>query len=452
MRRRTAVLYAGALILAGCREGDGPADPSLTDARVYITSSPNGAQITVDNRNTGLVTPDTVALRRGDRAVALRLDSAGYTYEYGVTLQVERLDSVVDVHLPLGMQCLNTIGSCFSAARRHRTTGGLTFASSAVGSLFQWGGSGQGLLWPASTTNSYASAGMPVFAALADEVPVALGVYDQSMLAGLPAPRVTQTDGSFRLEQRAWVVPPPSGLVRPATVRGILIEEEVMGRDSVNGVLVVRLTFRNVSDDTLVHRYAPHIPAGAVTYTDAWIGFALDPDIGNASDDWLSYDVDLNMVFAYDSNFSESFVGPDAAAPGLLGLRVLDAPAGTSVLLNSWPTAGDWSAATATEQAGYGMLTGSEIYPPQHEHPQLGYMPPQSSDIRMSVTAGPLTLQPGDEARIVIAIAVAPPAGQTFTSGTTVPPGDPLDTDRAIHRIAANLRARMIAAEGLAGN
>jgi hypothetical protein len=351
------------------------------------------------------------------------------------------------VLLPVGMQCTAAGGSCFAAARQHNDAAGIRFAVSAVGSLFHWGGSGQGILWPSSSTNGYASSGMPIFAGLALDVPVALGVYDQFMLVGRPAPSLTRTGGLYRLEQRAWILPPLSGLVHPTTVRGVLIEEEVLAHDDLSGVIVMRLTFRNISDDVLVHRFASHIPAAPVTYTNAWIGFAIDPDIGSADDDWLSYDLDLDMVFAYDADFSESFAGPDAGSPGLLGMRVLEAPAGTSVMLNSWSVTGDWSAGSLTEENGYLILSGDASYEPDHAHPRIGHMPPDSRDVRMSVTAGPLTLAPGDEARIVVAIALAPPSSGTFTSGTVMAPGDPIDTGRPLYGVAANLRARMSAAE-----
>jgi hypothetical protein len=73
-------------------------------------------------------------------------------------------------------------------------------------------------------------------------------------------------------------------------------------------------------------------------------------------------------------------------------------------------------------------------------------MPPTTGDVRMSVTAGPLTLAPGDEARIVIAVAIAPPVGGTFTSGVVMQPGDPFDTSRPLYLTAADLRAKINAA------
>lgn len=450
MRSPIAVLCIFAVV-SGCREADGPADPSMADARVYLTSSPNGAEIRVDNQATGNFTPDTIALRRGDRAVVLRLDSAGFLYNYGIVLEVGSSDSVPRVHLPLGLQCAAG-GTCFGAARRHYDAADISFAASAVGSLFNWDGSGLGLFWPAASQNSYLSSGMPVFAGKSDGDSVSLGVYDQSMLVGRPAPMTTLENGTFRLEQLAWIVPPPSTLVSPTTVRGIEVREEVIGRDALANVLIVRLTFRNISDEPLVHLWAPHIPAGSVTYTDAFIGLALDPDIGTAGEDWVSYDADLDMVFAYDADFQTSFSGSDASQPGLLGLRVLEAPVGTSVVLNSWYRDLDWAAGRAGEDAGYAMLSGTSVFAPDHPAAGIGFLPPTQGDVRMSVTAGPLTLAPGDEATIVMAVAIATPTTGTFTSGTPMEPGDPLDTARPLYGVAAALRATMVNAESAAGN
>jgi hypothetical protein len=447
--RRSTIILCTLLLVTACREGDGPADPSQIDAHVHLSSVPAGASITVDGRATGLFTPDTVPLRRGDRSIDLRLDSAGFLYDYNFILEVEPSDSVVTVEVPVGMQCLTPGGGCFLGARRHHEAAGMRFASSAVGTLFYWGGSGGGIIWPASTQNSYASSGMPLFAAREDGTPVSLGMYDQSMLVGLPAPRTMVDADSFRLEQQAWVLPPRTSLVDPATVRGIAIEQEIIGRTDVAGVIIMRLTFRNVSDEPMVHLFAPHIPVAPVTYTDAWIGFALDADIGNANDDWLSYDVDLDMVFAYDADFQANFTGQGAGEPALVGMRVLEAPAGAQVMLNAWTSGLDWNAGRPGEEFGYGMLSGTDVLDPEHDHERIGYLPPAASDVRMSVTAGPLTLAPGDAAEVVIALALAPPAAGTFTSGTTMAPGDPLDDRRPLAAVAAHLRERMIAAQGM---
>lgn len=438
-------------LMTACREADGPAGPSANDARIYLSSSPNGAAITIDGRETGQLTPDTVALRRGDRTIELRLDSAGFTYDYAALVEVTRTDTVVEVKLPLGLQCLSQ--SCFAAARVPYDAAGLRFAASAVGTLMHWANNSDGLLWPGNSTNNYVASGMPAFAAIADGVPVSLGAYDHSMLVGLPAPNVTSAGGAFRLTQQTWILPPPTSQVRPGTVRGILVSQEVTADDAVPGVLVVRLTYRNVSADTMVHRFSPHIPDPPVTYTDAWIGFTMDPDIGAPSDDWVSYDTDLSMVFAYDEDFLETaFIGDGVGAPGLVGLRVLSAPEGASVMLNAWSVGSDWQAGTVTEGIGFGMLTGSQVFAPDHPDARIGFLPPTSRDVRMSVTAGPFALAPGDEAEIVIAVAVAAPSTGTFTAGEEMTPGEPLDEMRPLYSVAAGLRARMIAAEGMAGN
>lgn len=443
MRRSTAILIA-ILMAAGCREGDGPADPSAIDARVLLISEPNGAAITVDNRATGQVTPDTVSLRRGDRVISLDLDTAGNTYSYRAILRVQRTDEVDAYTLPLALRCLDA--SCFAAAQDAHTVAGVTFYSSGTGSLFHRADNSRALVWPEGTLNSYIAAGMPLFAARANDRPVALGVYDQEMLVGRPAPVVTRGDGSFALAQETWIIPPSSPFINPNTLRGVAVEEVVTASDAAEGVLVLRLTFRNITNDPLAHALATHIAPASVTYTDAWIGFGLDPDIGNAADDWVSYDPALDMVFAYDSNFSESqFTTTAANSPGLVGLRVLEAPPGTSVLLNSWPINGDWEAGTPTEQAGFGMLTGSTVYSPQHADPKIGYMPPSRGDMRISATVGPMTLAPGDSATVVLALAIAAPAG-SFVSGNEVAPGDPFDTARQLFGIAANLRAKAAAA------
>jgi hypothetical protein len=459
MRRGALVLLL--LLFSACREADGPAEAGANSPRFLLTSSPNGAAITIDNRSTGRMTPDTIALRVGDRRIELRLDAADFIYTYSAILRVERSDDVPEIELPLALQCGSGTTACSTAARRYHNAGGIRFAASGTGSMFFATGTGQGLFYPAGTTNSYVSSGMPVLAGVAStgDRTVANGVFDHHALAGRPAPDVVRAGVDFGLAQTAWVAPPLNAALTSNTVRAIEVQQQVIARDDVDGVLLVRVVFRNISDTPLIRAYAPHMPAGAVTYSNTWIGYAIDADIGSAGDDWVSYDPDMRMVFTYDANFSETgFVGEAATAPGLVGLRVLRAPAGTSVLLNSWRScppsqsctnAGDWIVGSLDEAKGYGMLSGSSVYAPAHADPRVGHLPPDPADMRMSVSAGPLTLAPGGSAEIVIALAIAPPRSGTFTSGSQAAPGDPLDTGRALYQVAENMRARMIAAEGL---
>ena len=451
--RVIGVVLAAAALFGGCRESDGPMGPRTGGARLFITSEPSGGRIIVDGDDTGQLTPDTVAGFSGEHDVQVRLDSAGVTYEYNVLIGVDARDTVVHrVHGPLSRQCAFSLDltDCYERLHTYRTGADIRFALNPLGSIFLHNGSGGGAFWPAATSNSYMSGGIPVFAALANGRAVSLGAYDHGYLAGRPAPVSTAETGSATLRQPAWVLPPTiEHLLLAATVRGIEIREEITTADNVSGVVLVRLTFRNISDTPEYFAVDPAFRDG-ITYTDAYIGLALDPDIGAADDDWLSYDAELDMAFAYDARFAETrFTGGSATSPGLVGVRALRAPAGTTVILNGWVNQADWIAGTTTEAAGFGMLSGRSVFEPAHEHPRLGHLPPEPGDMRLSVTAGPLTLAPGAEAEIVLAVAFAPPAPGTFESGTLVSPGDPVDASRVLYRIAAPLRERMVAAQSL---
>jgi hypothetical protein len=125
---------------------------------------------------------------------------------------------------------------------------------------------------------------------------------------------------------------------------------------------------------------------------------------------------------------------------------------GARRVLNGWPSTisgqtGDWKAGTLTEPLGYSFLSGRLAYSPDNTDDTIGHMPGSTpSDYRMSVSAGPITLAPGDS---TLAVALADPAPGTFTSGTIISSGDPKTNDRPIMRVADLLRQRLIAAEAL---
>jgi hypothetical protein len=452
--RSAALVLAACATLGACREADGPGGPAVGGSRLLVTSDPAGAVIFIDQRDTGLRTPDTVPSLAGAHVLRVELEASGVVYDYVAQLAVPRVDTLLRLHAPLTAQCtLQELPQCYARMHRYHEAAGLRFATNPLGGLLMRAGSGQGLFWPQGTSNSYISAAIPVVAGRYGNVSVSLGMFDHHYHAGRPATTVTRNGSWFRLEQESWIMPPLGSLQRVVTARGIAINQQILASDELPGVLFIRLRFRNVTHETSYQLLDTFFGAGGATLTDAYIGMLLDADIGEAGDDWLSYDPDLDMVYAYDARFSEPlFTGGASTAPGLVGMRLLRAPAGTRRVLNGWMSAGsssDWRAGQTSEWFGLELLSGAQSFSPTHPDPRIGHLPPNPADARIAVSAGPLNLAPGDSAEIVIVIAVAPPAPGTTEAGLLLPPGNPLDTNRAAHAAAALLRERMRSAEGL---
>ncbi|MGH8437179.1 MAG: hypothetical protein ACRERX_22580 [Pseudomonas sp.] len=413
-----------------------------------IDSDPRGASILVDGQDRRKVTPDTVHGLSGLHEFSVRRDSAGASYGYRVQLRVAR-DSVVQINGPL------TLPRCAEQCPlfREHTASRVRFSRVPAGPLFYRDGTGDGAHWPNTTNNSYVSTGIPLFAALLDgQAPIALGIYDYNFLAGRPFPSVSPTSNPFTLRQSFWVLP-TLALLNAPTMRGLEVSEEVLA-GTVDDVVVVRVVFRNITTRPAYQAADPFSVPDGFQFQDAFVGFALDPDIGAAEDDLFTYDPELNAIIAYDGAFREDgFQSGAQAAPALVGLRLLEAPAGTRRILNGWPRvigglSGDWSAGTSSEQNGWHILSGSTSYTPDHAENTIGYLTGSAiNDQRIAVSAGPLNLAPGDSAVIRIAVAFAEPAAGTFTSGTVVDSGDPGAATRTIMLVAAALRAKLRAVQ-----
>lgn len=450
MTQRLAFAALLALLLAACREEDGfIGGPG--GARAFVDSDPPGGRILVDNRGTGRLTPDTIRGLTGRHDITVRMDTLGTSYRYTAQLVLPNPDTTADVNGPLVVRC--STPTCYADLFQHHGVNRLRFASNPVGTFFLADGSGEGLIWPSQTNNSYASGGIPLFAALMQGDTIALGMYDTQYLAGRPVPLVVEEAGRVWVRQSTWIVP-PSNLLSIATVRGVRIDESILATTTVEDAVVLKLVFHNITNDPLYQLVDPFLPPEGVTFERAYIGFALDPDIGLSTDDLLSYDADLDLVFMYDARFEEAqFTGGFANTPALVGLRMLEAPPGANIILNGWarqaPGAGDWFAGLANEGTGWGMMSGLRVYAPDHVNPRIGHMPQAAADLRMMVTAGPITLAPGDSAAITVAVVLAQPAPGTFTSGTLMDPGNPTDDTRPLVATAAPLRARAQAAAAL---
>lgn len=460
-------LYAVATLLllaaaGGCRESDEPVGPQPAGV-VVVSSDPQGATILVNDEDTGRVTPDTLRELEGERdTLTVRLDSAGVSYGYTARVGAAPEDSIVRIHGPLLLRCDDD--SCPSAAAAYHSPNRTRFAASPLGVIFTVDGQDSGIYWPGSTENSYVAGGAAVIAGVvaATGDTVALGPYDVSYLAGRPAQELTDAGSEFRLWQPAWIVPPRDRQSRP-TIRGIRVDQEIIGTDAVDDVVVLRLRFHNVTDRESYRVIDPSVQQGGITYESAYIGFALDADVGNdaegtdeALDDRVSYVPDEGLAFIYDGDFeAPGFEDGWMDRPALIGLRVLETPEGTDALLTGWPRetgsgAGvDWQAGTSGEIAGLGWLSGDQTGFAPYEDERIGHAPEGSDDYRIAVSAGPLALAPGDSASLTIAVALAAPAEGTYVSGEEMQAGDPTDDSRALRDAAEPLVQRGRAAESL---
>jgi hypothetical protein len=440
-RLALAPLFMAALALGACRESDQVVEPG-DNARVEVTSDPAGAAIFLDNKSTGKVTPDLLRDLIGLHEVLVRSEIGGFVYGFRASVDVKG-DSLHRVHGPLTLPCASE--ACWGTNRRYREINSLRPSTLPNGALFFYDASEKGLYWPVGSVNGYASMGLPLIGALAaTRDTFALGIYDLNYLGGRPSPQVTSTADRFTLRQTFWVIPPSEIIFSfRQTIRGIEVEEELIGTSATNDVAFIKLTYRNITNRASYQAMDPVVPSAGITYNWVYLGFGLDADIGTATDDMITYEPSLDMVYMYDMDFQEAMFPPGVnVAPGMVGLRLLQAPAGaTARVLNAWPSSNDWHAGAGDlgERFGYGVLSGLRSLAPDLPGQQIGFAPVNAGDYRMSVTAGPITLEPGASASMTVAVILAAPVAGTYTSGSNVNPENPSATGRNIQRIAAAL-------------
>lgn len=444
-RLKVSVLAALLVVTAtACKDDDEVLTPG-ENTRLEVISDPVGASIELNGVPTGKVTPATIFDIIGRQDVTVRwLSREGVTYGFRTEGTDVRGDSLTRVAGPLVYTCPGTF--CPLSTARSRDLGRMRISTQANGSLFVKLGQGEGLLWPVGSSNSYASIGSPLIAMLSPtRDTLALGLYNTSYLAGRPEPLV---DEGRSMKQSTWIIPPRNLiLANVPTVRGIEIEEELIAAAD-SDVVFLKLTFRNITNRESYRAVDPVVPASGISFQNVYLGFGIDPDIGFADDDIVTYEPALDMVYAYDSNFFEEiFSTASTARPALVGLRLVAGPTGAVRSLNAWPRtyntiAGDWYAGTASERNGFSMISGLRSLTPDHPGQQIGYVPSTPQDYRMSVGTGPVDLAPGEAVTITVAIIIAAPVAGEFVSGQVVQPGTPTAADRQIRRIAGTLLQR----------
>jgi hypothetical protein len=455
MRAKACLFLIGmtTFAVAACDDPDEVISPG-ENTRVEVSSDPAGASIFLDGANTGRLTTDVLRdLTIGKHEIVVQMPGPGRFYGYRAEVEVKG-DSLHRVNGPLTMLCGT---DCVTATRQYRQLNSIRASTIPNGALFFFDESEKGLIWPAGASAGYAAIGTPMIAGVAGtRDTLAFGIYNVNFMAGRPSPQVTQATDRFTLLQSYWVV--PSEIIRfspgqPA-IRGIEVQEELIGTSAQQDVAFIKLTFTNITNNPSYQTLDPFLPTAGVTYTWVYIGFALDAEVGAPDDDAVTYDAALDMVYMYDMDFLDVvFPAGMTDRPGLIGLRVVEAPAGATVkALNAWPRGSDWVAGEpSTEKSGWYHFSGTrarqELAPFDIAGQHIGYAPNTTGDYRMSVSAGPLTLAPGQSASITVAVILAAPVAGSYQSGVAVPPENPTVSGRPIEAIAKDLldKARALA-------
>ena len=409
-----------------------------------ITSDPTGADIILDDQSTGAITPDTLAgVAAGRHSVRLSLDAGELErFSFADTLTVPE-NGLASLDAALEGGCNRDCNFIVDNSRIHcRFTGNGDTCASA----FFFGS--PALRWP-GPTGDYAAAGRLILAGiLGDDAEALAGdtistlLFQTAWIGRRPVSQ-TQSGRIQTTELEYWA----TALFPTASIQGLSVRQTIVTVDSarVRDVLFIQFEIENVSASERYRRLHPSVPVGGFTFTQLYLGYALDADIGASGDDLGSVDADLGLVFMYDADFHDDQLGERASRPALVGLAVLEPPQGSSErTLTFWRGEDDWDDGTMHDFAWRllaGRLAGSDPIP-DHSSPEIGFHPVNSpDDYRMTIGHGPVQLSPGASVTMTIAVILAEPAAGSFTPGEGVGPGNPLSANRRILTIAADLRA-----------
>ena len=432
------------VVLLGCfEERDRPTIPIF--GSLAVNSDPQGAEIFVDRRSLGAVTPVTLDMvPAGEHLLTLVLGDGTpevFTFSDSIVVPEEALDSV---EAALQGGCLE---DCPFVLARGRMECRITGAGDTCAGVFF---DQPALEWPAGSGADYGGGGRLLVAGIIGD--------DGGQLAG-------DTLAIPVFKKRAWIGRRP--VAREVTARRQELDVEYWARSSFAGeylqglsvlergisvdsagvedVVLLQFEVVNNSDDPLYRALFPWIPEGGYTIRDMYLGYGLDADVGRSDDDLGTVDPELNLSFLYDADFSDSELPPEFRdRPAVVGIATILPPEGaTRRTLTFWRLNDDWD-----EGAAYGfawrLLSGQlAADDPIDDHPaaEIGHYPSAAADYRTIESWGPLSLAPGESTLLTVGLLLAEPVAGTFTPGTRVDPGDPTDPGRQILQVAGDLRA-----------
>ncbi len=442
---RLVLACAGAALLFGCVSAclDGRDRPTVpVFGNLMVISDPEGAEVFLDGGSLQTTTPTTLtSIAAGQHRLGLRLATANnevFIWEDTVTVPEESLDTV-EAALQGGCRrdCPFLLDKGRVTCRSNsngETCAGFVFSQPA-------------LEWPKGSGTSYSAGGRLLVAAiLGADAGVRAGdtlasqVFEVAWVGRRP-----QTEASTARRQVMELEYWGTGNFPGESVQGLAVKETLVSVDSavVQDLIFLQFVVENVSADERYRRLYPWVPQGGYTFTQLYVGFGLDADIGGSEDDVGSFDPDLDLTFLYDADFRDSNLGSLADKPAMVGLVSLQPPAGaTERNLTFWRRVDDWDDGNR-HGLGWRLLAGRLTAGDpiaDHPSPDIGHAPAQPDDYRLTEAHGPLRLAPGESLTLTVAIAMAEPVAGSFAPGVPVPPGDPLDPARAILQVAAVLR------------
>jgi hypothetical protein len=161
---------------------------------------------------------------------------------------------------------------------------------------------------------------------------------------------------------------------------------------------------------------------GTSNLQNAYISLWSDPDLGGASDDFVAYDAVLELGYCYNADNSDTQYGSVPPAVGtMLVLGPLDPSAGVrrpAYAFNKYVNGTDPNSFTQSYNYMQGLnADGTPVIDPTTSLPtrfQLtgdpvngtGWLDANPADRRMMVTAGPVTLAPGQSTDLVVAYVI----------------------------------------------
>ncbi|HWO88179.1 MAG TPA: hypothetical protein VNL98_03395 [Gemmatimonadales bacterium] len=192
--------------------------------------------------------------------------------------------------------------------------------------------------------------------------------------------------------------------------------------------------------------YGVDVPDTGFAWSQAYLAYAEDPDIGSAGQNYLNASLVFDLMMAWKSDFSEPtwsyppevFFTPFSPAPGFVATTFLTTPGGRGLTMTSNYTGGAplpsplGVARLWRSLSGNRLPTDGSCQVPQPALRRFCFFTQVPTDARGHIATGPFTLPPGQAVTAVLAKLFAAPvatATQPFI-GANMQPGLPLDGTR----------------------